>query len=290
VEQCIEKSIGKCIGLCVAIMTLILSVFSIAQRLEKLTPEQQASKLKPSATHRLSGTVTMRPDNHPVAKAGISIIRFRGTTGERPFTERTMTDEQGRWSIDNLPDGVYSIIIVPGRTFPPIGGNVGQKSELISQFVTQKTKLEIHGADIDDIDSQVNKGGRITGRVVMDGGEPIPEELIVVPRATIESDDPPMQNVQVNPDGSFDLEGVPNGEIHLKAIVFNKQTQRSLSSDKSFSITLVKPNVTHKNIKFLLNQTIRFCKQSTSTETTAERCRQFPKSAAESNPRRIRLT
>lgn len=212
-------------ALCAAIMTLILSVFSIAQRLERLTPEQQANKLKPSATHRLSGTVTMRPDNHPVAKAGISVIRFRGTTGERPFTERTFTDEQGRWTIDNLPDGVYSIIIVPSRTFPPIGGNVGQKSELISQFVTQKTKLEIHGADIDDIDSQVNKGGRITGRVVMDGGETIPEELIVVPRAAIESDDPPMQNVQVNPDGSFDLEGVPNGEIYLKAIVFNKQNE-----------------------------------------------------------------
>jgi hypothetical protein len=225
-------------ALCVVIMTLILPVFSIAQRLERLTSEQQAEKQKTSAGHRLSGTVTMRPDNLPVAKAGISIMS-RPTAGGRAFTKRAITDEQGRWTIDNLPDAEYSIIIVPGKTLPPGGGRGGQTSELVSQFVTQKTKLEIAGADIDDIDFQVNKGGRITGIVVMDGGEPLPAQLIVVPRATIESNNAPMQNVQVNPDGSFILEGVPTGEMLLKAIVFDKPNEYFMKSATVGAIDLL---------------------------------------------------
>ncbi len=228
-------------ALCVVIMTLILPVFSIAQRLEKLAPEQQASKQKPSAAgHRLSGTVTMRPDNHPVAKAGVSIRSRATTAGGRPFSKRTITDEQGRWTIEDLPDAVYFIIVLPRRTFQPVGGRDGQTSELTSQFVTQETKLEIAGADIDDIDFRVNKGGRITGRVVMDGGEPLPEGLIVVPRATIESNNAPMQNVQVNEDGSFVLEGVPNGETFLKTEGFDKPNEYFMKSATVGAIDLLR--------------------------------------------------
>lgn len=123
-------------AMCVVILTLILPVFSIAQKLERLTREQQAARQKASAAgHRLSGTVTMRPDNHPVAKAEISIIGLPAAGG-RPFSKMTSTDDQGRWAIDNLPDAEYSILIIPGRTLVPIGGGAGQTSDLVSQFVT----------------------------------------------------------------------------------------------------------------------------------------------------------
>jgi hypothetical protein len=208
--------------LCVVIMTLVISEFSIAQTPERIVGVESASSQKPTvAGHRLSGTVTMLPDNKPV-KASINISSRPPAAGVKPFTLRTITDEQGRWKIDNVPDANYFVIIVPRRTILPIGAKDRQASETDSIFITQKSRVKMAGADIDDIDFQVNKGGRITGTVVMDGGEPLPARLIVVPRSTIESNNAPMQNVQVNKDGSFILVGVPNGEIFLKAVVFDK--------------------------------------------------------------------
>lgn len=211
--------------LCAVIVTLAVSVFSMAQRLERNKDGQQATKQKIAAAgHRLSGTVTMRLDNHPVAKAGISVIS-RPTAGGRPFTKMTVTDEQGHWTIDNLPDAVYSIIIVSGKTLPPVGGQDGQTSQSTSQFVTQTSRLEIAGADIDDIAIQVIKGGRITGIVVMDDGESLPKDLVVLPEQVIKDGRSPVRMAQVKPDGSFILENVPTGEILLKAVVFGKPTE-----------------------------------------------------------------
>jgi hypothetical protein len=219
-------------------MTLILPVFSIAQKLERLTSEQQASRRKAAAAgHRLSGTVTM--DNHPVAKAGISVIS-RPTADKPSFRKMTITDEQGRWSIDKLPDAAYTVIIVPGRTLPPIGSQNGQTSESIAQFVSQQIRLEIAGGDIDDIDSRVIKGGRITGTVVMDGGESLPKDLIVLPEQVVNSEGASIRMAQVQPDGSFILENVPTGKILIKAVVFGKPTEYFMKTATLGAIDLLR--------------------------------------------------
>lgn len=74
----------------------------------------------------------------------------------------------------------------------------------------------------------------------MDGGGQLPARLIVVPRSTIKNNNAPMQNVQVNKDGSFILEGVPNGEIFLKAEVFDKPNEYFMKSATVGAVDLLR--------------------------------------------------
>lgn len=226
---------------CFVIIILVVSLLSNAQTPERITGAESASNQKPiAAGHRLSGTVTMLPDNKPVAKAGISIMSLPPAAGMKPLSLRTITDEQGRWKIDNVPDADYSVIIVPRRTILPTGAKDGQTSEVDSIFITKESRVKVAGADVDNLDFHVNKGGRISGKVIMDDGGLLPARLIVVPRAAIASNNAPMQNIQVNPDGSFSLKGVPNGEIFLRAYVFNMPNEYFMKSATVGAIDLLR--------------------------------------------------
>lgn len=209
------------------ILTLTVSMLAIAQTQERVVGGQpQINHKTPAAGHRISGIVTMNPDSQPVAKAKIEIRGInRPVAGTQLFMSQTFTDEQGRWTIDNVPDDDYLIVVDPARTPPsPVSNKDGQMNEVNSRagtkFVSQTYEVKMSGTNIDNLAIQVIKGGRITGKVVMDGGESLPKDLIVLPEQTAKDGRSPVRSALVQPDGSFILEGVPTGSILLKVVVY----------------------------------------------------------------------
>jgi hypothetical protein len=194
------------------ILALTVSVFATAQTSERVVDGKSSINQKSAAGfHHISGTVTMNSNKQPIAKANIELRSIsRPGTGTQLFFIHTNTDEQGRWTIDKVPDDDYLI------TVNPTGLATGTK------FVSQNREVKMAGADVDNVAFQVIKGGRITGKVVMGNGETLPERLIITPSQTIQSGRSQVKVAQVQPDASFVLEGVPTGEIILKAVVFAK--------------------------------------------------------------------
>ena len=223
-------------GLWFVSLTLATSLSVVSQTQEKIVNDlARINKENSVVGHRISGMVTMKTDNQPVVKTKIEI---RGTNnlaaGAPLFVSKIFTDEQGRWTLDNVPDGNYVVLIDPTVTLLPVKTNNGKVDEIrlgiTAKFVAQTFEVKMAGTDIDDLTIQVIKGGRITGKVIMHGSEPIPEGLIVLPEQTIKFGRSPIRFAPVNPDGTFTLDAVPTGEILLKAVVFGKPKEYQMKS------------------------------------------------------------
>ncbi len=210
------------------ILTLTVSMLAMAQIQERVVElKPQTIQKTPAAGHRISGIVTVNPDGQPVANTKIEIRGInRPAAGTQLFMSQTFTDEQGHWTINKALDDDYLIIVDPARTPPPVSNKGGQMNEVNygvgTKFVSQTREVRMSGTDIDNLAIQVIKGGRITGKVVMDGGESLPKDLIVLPEQTVKNGRSPGRIAAVQSDGSFIIEGVPTGSIILKVVVYGR--------------------------------------------------------------------
>lgn len=197
----------------------------------------------PATGHRISGGVIMNPEGQPVAKADIEIRDIgQRAAGTQLFSRRTQTDERGRWTIDKVPDGDYLLVVNSGSRLAR--GKDGWFKELDSkpatEFVARTYEVKMSGTDIDNFAIQVIKGGRITGKIIMEGGEPIPEGLVVLPEQTAKTGGSPGRMAPVQPDGSFILEGVPVDDIFFKVFVFGKVKEFYTKSATVGSVDLLR--------------------------------------------------
>jgi hypothetical protein len=203
------------------ILILTACLFASGQTPDKRIEngQPQSNQKDPVSGHRISGTVTMKTDNQPVAKANI-IVRGINKPLRDPqlFARQTVTDGQGRWAVDNVPDGEYQVVIDPARE--------ERSNEAASvptiKFVAQVQIVEMSGNDINNLVSRVIRGGRISGKVVMSGGETMPQDLLILPEQTIKVGRSPVRFASIQPDGTFILENVPVGEILLRVFVYGK--------------------------------------------------------------------
>lgn len=181
----------------------------------------------PRGARRISGTVMMRADGRPVANATILLRSLDLAGGDEAFFEsRTLTDEHGRWAAGDVPEGAYLIVADPP---PPPGDNaapgVGTDPGARLSFVPERREVRVAGADINGLVIEVSRGGRVTGGVTMEGGQPLPKDLVVLPERVDVAGVAPIRIHPVRPDGSFTLEGVPTGEIRLRVFVYGKLNQ-----------------------------------------------------------------
>lgn len=215
--------------------------------------------------HRVSGTVTMKPDEQAVAKAKVEIRNISvKPVGAVPFQDCIYTDSQGRWTIENVPDGEYLIIVDP-HLRPPSASQKDETTENVNsaatEFVAKTYEVKLAGNDIADLAMQVNRGGKISGTVTMDEGVPFPENLVVLPEQTDKSGRSLAKMAQVQPDGSFILTGVPTGKIRLRVFVYGKADEyymksASVNSAELLSETLEIADGTEiKNVRILFART-----------------------------------
>lgn len=189
------------------------------------------STLSRQGTRRISGTVKMKGDDRrPVANANILVRSIDRTARDNAFFEsRALTDEQGRWVVDKVPDGAYLIVAEPLHS-PTLAqeamrreGGADSVTEL--SFVPSRHEVRVTGADVSGFTIEVSRGGRITGSVTMEGGQPLPKDLVVLPERVDVAGVAPIRIQTVRPDGSFTLEGVPTGSIRLHVFVYGKLNQ-----------------------------------------------------------------
>lgn len=192
------------------------------------------------AVHSLSGVVTLKGENRPIARARISLRRtdeesILGSNLEEPVTN---TDVQGRFTFDEVQDGIYSITVSPALDnfgmyyeFPAAQA----KSDGGQSFAPKNLGITVAGADLPDITIEVSSGSRISGSVAVEGGKPLPPSVHVYPEAAGAARQVQLATpIRVQPDGTFALEGLPSGAVYLRATVpqDNKYYTKSVTLGK----------------------------------------------------------
>lgn len=170
--------------------------------------------------HSISGTVTLKDNTRPIARARISLRRKDETTAASDLEEPvTNTDEQGRFTFDEVLDGNYAITITPPRLYPRSEdlSTASQMADAGQRFVGKTLEVNVAGADLADLVIEVYSGIRVSGTVAVEGGKPLPRNVMVYATAEVRQAQPP--SIRVQADGTFSLDGVPSGVTHLRTSV-----------------------------------------------------------------------
>ena len=164
----------------------------------------------PLNLHNVTGTVQMEGDGHPIAGAVVRVNKKNAdqspASGDSAGLEAAMsnyfstTDAQGRWSINNLPDGVYTISVKPTAL-------VGAKLE---RFVERRQDLTIAGGDVENLAVEVSLGGRVSGHVTIEKVSARPPDISI-------GVGPAITRVEAN--GAFTVTGVAETESPVTVMI-----------------------------------------------------------------------
>jgi hypothetical protein len=166
--------------------------------------------LVPLNLHNVTGTVQAEGDGHPIAGAVVRLFKKNAdqspASGDSSATEAAMsnyfstTDAQGRWSLSNLPDGVYTISVKST-------GLVGAKLE---RFVERKQDLTIAGGDVENLAIEVSLGGRVSGHVTIEKVSARPPDISISVGSAVG---------KVEANGAFTVTGAAEGEFPLSVMI-----------------------------------------------------------------------
>lgn len=156
--------------------------------------------------HKLSGTVVARKGGAPVAGARVSVLAKDSPLANSPYTSflenqpDTMTDEQGRFSLREIPDGDYVIHVSPvadvdaGEVFGPVPAKPKQPAKAVGsveeefdeedgeqeyrqplpRYAAKLHEVKVAGRDVEGVSIEMGGGGRIIGTISVEGGKELP--------------------------------------------------------------------------------------------------------------------
>lgn len=180
--------------------------------------------------HTLSGTVVARRDSRPLNSARITIKSKDDMTTTFPYMgggPGASTDEQGRFTLSEIPDGVYTVTVEPPTESveeitealeePP--STAPSPTPTPERKLTRKQQdVTINGSDVTDLTITVTEGASIFGTVTVEGGRPLPPQIFV----TLEdaSGDSVAESSQyVQSDGKFTIDGLPSGAVYINVLM-----------------------------------------------------------------------
>lgn len=202
----------------------------------KVEAGQEASEINVTlidrALYTVSGTVVARQGRTPLrAQVSIQSKSESNALSLMDSSPSTTTDEQGRWTFTGIPDGTYMIKADPGsdeaeaEDQEPLkeaqqqtreGRAATATSPRRPSFVPRQQDVTVSGADLSGVVIEVSEGGRLQGRVSVEGvDKQLPPGLNVylLPRegglAGLE------RYGFIEQDGSFTIYKVPPGEFYL---------------------------------------------------------------------------
>jgi hypothetical protein len=238
----------------------------------RVTPGSESSEINISLIEpnafEVSGRVTARGGNQPVPDAQVFIraqdtqappsimaLMARGAMGGHT----TRTDEQGRWSFPEVPEGNYTVTVEPparinteeteivtnlnSNTPPPRRTQRPPQLPRERHLTRREQTVRVAGADVTNLTIDLLAGGRISGTVSVEGGETFPEYGAFIQleqtgggaaAAAIEN------NVMrhVDQGGNFVIDGLPNGAFYL-----NVSGSMFMNPDNGFYVkTITSPN------------------------------------------------
>lgn len=166
--------------------------------------------LIPLNLHNVTGMVQAEGDGHPIAGAVVRLNKKNGdqtsASGDSSGIDAAMsnyfstTDAQGRWSLSNLPDGVYTISV----------RSTGTGGARVERFVERRQDLTIAGGDVENLAIEVSMGGRVSGHVTIEKVSPRPPDISIAVGAAI---------TKVEANGAFTVTGVAEGESPVTVII-----------------------------------------------------------------------
>jgi hypothetical protein len=186
--------------------------------------------------HSVSGTVTLKSNTRPIVRARVSLKRKDESSAiasdlEDPVTN---TDEQGRFTFDEVQDGNYTIAISSPSWYSRSDDlpTAQQAAQAGHRFVGKTLGVTVAGTDLADLVIEVSSGSRISGTVAVDGGRPLPAQVIVYASTDVRQATSP---IRVQSDGTFTVEGVPSGPNYLRTSVppDNKYYTKSVTVGKT---------------------------------------------------------
>ncbi|HEX7177808.1 MAG TPA: carboxypeptidase regulatory-like domain-containing protein [Pyrinomonadaceae bacterium] len=169
-------------------------------------------------THAVSGAVVERGTQRPVHGAEVSLTSKDDSGVREPSNApTTQTDEQGRWSLEEVQEGGYTLTVVPQydyRSRVEAGAAAGPVPR--PKFVARRQELQVAGGDIAGLVVEVSAGARVSGRVAVEGGKPLPPDVWVYMEPAQRGESPlALHQAQAGPDGTFTIEGLSAGDYHL---------------------------------------------------------------------------
>jgi hypothetical protein len=175
--------------------------------------------------HKISGTIRARRDGQIITLANISIMNKQELDGgmNNLGTQSVNVDAQGRWYFDDVPDGEYVIIVNPIQDELREARTRAAQGVRTQGFVEKRMDVVVAGVDVTGLTIEVTQGARISGTVVVEGGKPLPQNVIVFTKDA-SSPDSSFRNgrsaqAQAKPDGTFTMESVPEGILSVLASV-----------------------------------------------------------------------
>jgi hypothetical protein len=154
------------------------------------------------------GRIVRREDTYVVLGS------TQGATNDAKPVYSFTTDKDGRWSVNNLPDGSYVIQVYPGEA--DLDPNRGQR------FATKKQMLTVAGTDLPDVLIEVSKGAKISGILIVEGDEPLSSVSLSASKVDVPIELHQGVSKSLTPTGRttmFTMTELPEGVIELNAFL-----------------------------------------------------------------------
>jgi len=184
----------------------------------------------------VSGIVRMQGNGEAIVGAKGRIVRkedtyvvlgsTQGATNDPKPVYSFTTDKDGRWSVNNLPDGSYVIQVTPGVA--DSDPNRGQR------FATKKQMITVAGTDLPDVLIEVSKGAKISGSLIVEGDEPLSSVSLFVSKVDVPIELHQGVSKSLTPTGRttmFTMTDLPAGVIEFSAFLEPDHYIKSISAN-----------------------------------------------------------
>ncbi len=226
--------------------TLAMTFYPSVTRVKKATPVRVEAgedrggvdiTIAERGLHTLSGVVRGGRDGRPVQNAAVTftpketdatssgdINNVSLLTNDSPV--KAATDEQGRWQFNELPDGIYTISVVPPSkhlddvmsTMPTTPNTAEASARPVQKkksYAPKQQDVKIAGSDVADVTTVLAEGGRISGTYTREGTKEEKGSYEYV-RFFVETGDGQSLAASGSDNGKFTLDGIPSGKMFLR--------------------------------------------------------------------------
>jgi hypothetical protein len=154
-----------------------------------------------TATSTISGKVTVGGKGLQGVVVGL-VISDQTRSNYRPTRFRGVTDEDGKYRINNVAPGTYDVI-------------PASAAYVVSE--ARKTLMIGKNETVENIDITLEQGGVITGKVTDADGYPVIEETVYIFPAAASQRVPYFRNVRTDDRGIYRAYGIPAGKYTVSA-------------------------------------------------------------------------
>ena len=174
---------------------------------------------EPATKFAVNGRIVDGATGQPVPNLRLGLQFFSGTQINYIGGPDYISDQNGRFKIDNLAPGKYGVF-----------AESGPNSELRTDSVT----FEIVDQDITGLLVKTYRGASVSGEVVFEGGNDKPgrgkpRQILLRALVMNEAVGNMGLSARIGPDGTFRVGGLPAGLLHFSIVLIEDGPMKSLS-------------------------------------------------------------